>query len=175
MVIQDVVWVEMNSLPDLKIGVSSSCLAIMKCPFCGSEAHKVVDKRSVTLAGEIRRRRECLKCSRRFTTYERLSNLELLVMKKDGRREPFNPEKLRAGILKALEKRPALDRADEIALRVERKLRRRKVREVSSRAVGQAVLSELKKLDPVAYMRFVSVYRQFEQAEDFAREVQSIT
>lgn len=147
----------------------------MKCPFCGSEAHKVVDKRSVTLAGEIRRRRECLRCARRFTTYERLSNLELSVVKKDGRREPFSSQKLLAGILKALEKRPILDQADEIALRVERKLRRRKVREVASRAVGQAVLSELKKLDPVAYLRFVSVYRQFNQVEDFARELQSIT
>lgn len=147
----------------------------MKCPFCGSEDHKVVDKRNVCLSGEIRRRRECLKCARRFTTYERLSYLELLVVKKDGRRELFSREKLKAGILKALEKRPALDRADELTVKVERKLRRRRSLEAPSRMIGQAVLHELKRVDPVAYLRFASVYRQFEQVEDFARELENIS
>ncbi|MCL5784903.1 MAG: transcriptional regulator NrdR [Patescibacteria group bacterium] len=146
----------------------------MKCPFCGSSLNKVVDKRSVVGSGEIRRRRECLKCLRRFTTYERLGILVLMVAKKDGRKEPFNREKLRMGIVKALEKRPIINKVDEIVERIERKIRRRENSEITSKLIGQAVLSELKKADHIAYLRFASVYRQFEQPEDFRRELTSL-
>lgn len=147
----------------------------MKCPFCGSLVNRVVDKRMVVGSGEIRRRRECLKCVRRFTTYERLGNLVLLVIKKDGRKEPFDRDKLKTGIAKALEKRPAFDKVDHLTDVVERRIRRRDGFEISSKLIGQTVLAELKKLDSVAYLRFVSVYRQFDQPEDFTRELTSLS
>ncbi len=146
----------------------------MFCPYCGSDLSKVVDKRSVNGLGQIRRRRECLKCAKRFTTYEKLGELDLIVIKKDGRREVFNPEKLRLGIIKALEKRPALDQAEEIVNKIERKLRGKRLKEVSSKIIGTQVLLELKKLDMVAYMRFASVYRQFGTAQDFAKELEGL-
>ncbi len=146
----------------------------MRCPFCGSQSHKVVDKRAVASAGEIRRRRECLKCSRRFTTYERLVGLELSVVKRDGHREPFSKEKLRNGIARALEKCSAEDQVDTLVEKIERKLRRKGVQFVTSRAIGLMVLTELKKVDPVAYLRFASVYRRFGQAEDFTKELISL-
>lgn len=147
----------------------------MNCPFCGSFAHAVVDKRAVIGSGEIRRRRECLKCLRRFTTYERRASLEIWVVKKDGRKEVFNREKLRSGIAKALEKRPGSSRVDELTEKIERRLKRKKSWEITSKFIGQNVLGELKKIDTVAYLRFVSVYHQFEKPEDFAKELQSIT
>ena len=143
----------------------------MTCPFCDSTLHRVVDKRSVVSVGEIRRRRQCLKCLRRFTTYERWALLELQVIKKDGRREGFDREKLRLGIVKALEKRPLADRMDFLAEKIEKKIRRNYHGEVSSKRIGQAVLLELKKLDTVAYLRFASVYRSFENPEDFSKEI----
>lgn len=146
----------------------------MKCPFCGSFLSKVVDKRGVKGTGEIRRRRSCLKCQGRFTTYERIGDLRFEVVKRDGRREPFNREKLMAGIAKALEKRPALDRLGFITEKIEHKLRA-KGKEVSSKVIGQVVLSELKRLDKVAYLRFASVYRHFAGTEDFAKELQNLT
>ena len=146
----------------------------MTCPFCDSTLHRVVDKRSVVSVGEIRRRRQCLRCLRRFTTYERWALLELQVIKKDGRREDFNREKLRLGIVKALEKRPLADRMDYLAGKVEKKIRRTYRGEVSSKRIGQAVLLELKKLDTVAYLRFASVYRSFENPEDFSKEINSL-
>lgn len=146
----------------------------MKCPFCGSLITKVVDKRAVASLGEIRRRRECLKCIRRFTTYERVASLELLVIKKDGRKEVFDLDKLRRGVGKALEKRPDEDRTEEIVTKVERKIRRKGKGEITTKSIGLAVLSELKKLDKVAYLRFASVYRRFENPEDFARELQGL-
>lgn len=146
----------------------------MKCPFCGSESHKVVDKRAVASAGEIRRRRECLKCSRRFTTYERLVGLELTIIKRDGHRELFSKEKLRNGIARALEKCPAEDQIDALVDKIERKLRRKGSQIITSRAIGQMVLTELKKVDTVAYLRFASVYRRFGQAEDFTKELISL-
>lgn len=146
----------------------------MRCPFCGSAVTKVVDKRPVNLTGEIRRRRECLKCERRFTTYEKIGNVDLVVIKKDGRREPFNKDKLKSGIAKSLEKRPAVGKVDELAQKIERKLRRRRSQEVPSAMIGKAVLMELKRLDTIAYLRFASVYRQFENPEDFAKELQGL-
>lgn len=146
----------------------------MKCPFCGSLNNRVVDKRAVKGTDGIRRRRECLKCFKRFTTYEEIGNLELMVIKKDGRRELFSREKLKVGITKALEKRPSLDKAEELVDKTERRLRRRGSKEVTSRLIGQIVLSEFKKLDMVAYLRFASVYRQFDKPEDFAKELTSL-
>ncbi len=145
----------------------------MKCPFCSSVLSKVVDKRAVDSRCEIRRRRECLKCNKRFTTYETLAKLEVLVIKKDGRREPFSKEKLSSGIVKALEKRPAIDKAVRVVERIENKIRVRGLREIPSHVLGKWVLSELKKLDPVAYLRFASVYRTFSEPKDFERELES--
>lgn len=146
----------------------------MKCPFCGSFSNKVVDKRLVKGVGEIRRRRECLKCDKRFTTYERLAELDFVVLKKDNRREPFDRMKLRTGMEKALEKRPALDGLDGMVEKIERRIRRRGQKEVPSRLIGQMVLLELKRVDTVAYLRFASVYRQFGKAEDFAKELENL-
>lgn len=147
----------------------------MHCPFCHSTAHKVVDKRSVQGVGEIRRRRECLKCQKRFTTYEKIAALELTVTKRDGRHEPFYKEKLRIGIAKALEKGPMEGRVNEIVERISGKLFKRGNKKVASKIIGKMVLTELKKTDMVAYLRFASVYRQFQGPEDFAKEVSSLT
>ncbi len=124
--------------------------------------------------GEIRRRRECLKCRKRYTTYERASSFEAYVVKRDGRKELFDRDKVRAGLEKALEKRPGIDKVSEIALRIEGKLVIRGKRDIPSKLVGQLVLSELKKLDKVAYLRFASVYRDFKEVGDFARELQGL-
>ncbi|MBI2600085.1 transcriptional repressor NrdR [Candidatus Daviesbacteria bacterium] len=146
----------------------------MKCPFCLSGLSKVVDKRSVDSRGEIRRRRECLSCGKRFTTYEVLAELEVLVLKKSGRKEPFLREKLQKGLVRALEKRPGLDKVSQILDRIEGRIRTRRLEEISSQTLGKWVLSELKKLDPVAYLRFASVYRTFSGAKDFKKELETL-
>jgi len=146
----------------------------LKCPFCYSNLNKVVDKRAVLGSDRIRRRRECIKCLKRFTTYESLAHLRVLVIKKDGRREPYDEDKLRVGVLKALEKRPSLDKAEKIIDRIEGRLRVRGVKEISSKLLGSWVLSELKKVDGVAYLRFASVYRTFQDPEDFMTELKSL-
>lgn len=146
----------------------------MYCPYCKSAQSAVLDKRSVKGTGEIRRRRECLKCKRRYTTYERASVVELLVIKRDGRRQPFDIAKLRVGLERCLEKRPGFANLDAIVLKLERKIRSKDKSEIDSKVIGREVLGELKKLDPVAYLRFVSVYRQFKQASDFTKELASL-
>ncbi len=146
----------------------------MRCFFCGSELSSVIDKRAVKTTGEIRRRRECLKCHNRFTTYERVCALELMVLKRSGRKEVFSREKLRRGIEKALEKRPGLDQAEELATIIERKIWGKGKKEVGSKVIGMAVLAELKKVDKIAYLRFASVYRNFENTGDFAKEIKSL-
>lgn len=146
----------------------------MNCPFCSSLNNRVVDKRSVDRTGDIRRRRECLKCQKRFTTYEKIADLRLVVIKRDGRHEPFYKSKLINGISKALEKRSLENQAEEIATRIENKLSKRGKTWVTSKLIGKLVLTELKKIDGVAYLRFASVYRQFKQPEDFAREISSL-
>ncbi len=146
----------------------------MKCPFCGSQLSKVVDKRAVLSRGEIRRRRECLKCASRYTTYETLAAVEILVIKKDGRREPFIQEKLRSGIIRALEKRPGIEKVSTIVDRIEARIRRRGFKEIPSQTLGKWVLTELKKLDSVAYLRFASVYRSFGDPKDFAKELKTL-
>lgn len=146
----------------------------MKCPFCGSQLSSVIDKRAVTGTGEIRRRRECLKCKKRYTTYERVSDFEIYIIKRDGRRELFEKAKLRAGIQRALEKRPAITEIDVIVDKIVTGIRIKGVKEIESKVVGRAVLAELRKLDKVAYLRFVSVYRQFQDPGDFTKEVEHL-
>lgn len=146
----------------------------MKCPFCQSNLSKVVDKRSVDGRGEIRRRRECLKCNKRFTTYERLAELQILVVKKDGRKELFIREKLQVGLIKALEKRPGIERVAKILDRIEARIREKGMQEVPSNTLGKWVLSELRRADPIAYLRFASVYRTFSDPKDFKRELETL-
>lgn len=144
----------------------------MRCPFCGSYQNKVVDKREVKGTGEIRRRRECLKCQSRFTTYEQMANLQVMIIKRDGRKQVFDREKIKSGLAKALEKRPNLDKLDEIVERIEKRIRTRGLKEVPSTTIGKMVLNELRKFDKVAYLRFASVYRHFDNPSDFAKELQ---
>jgi transcriptional repressor NrdR len=146
----------------------------MYCPYCKSIQSSVIDKRSVKGTGEIRRRRECLKCKRRYTTYERASEVELLVIKRDGRRQPFDSTKLRAGLERCLEKRPVIENLDAIVAKIEHKIRSKEMVEVESKVIGREVLAELKKLDQIAYLRYVSVYREFKQASDFTKELESL-
>lgn len=146
----------------------------MNCPFCQSNLNKVVDKRSVNGTGEIRRRRECLKCHLRFTTYEKLAKVELMVIKRDGRREPFDRNKLRNGIARALEKRPAIEQVDHITSRIENRLRLSQTKELPSKIIGRSVLGELRKVDKIAYLRFTSVYKKFDDPSDFAKALTSL-
>lgn len=145
----------------------------MKCPFCGALATSVVESRNTGEGEAIRRRRICDKCGKRFTTHERVSGSTLWVIKKDSRREPFNREKLKAGILKAIEKRPvSIELVDELVDEVEREMMRKQKEEISSRAIGNAVLRRLKKIDKVAWLRFASVYLEFEDLSDFGRAIE---
>lgn len=134
-----------------------------------------MDKRAVGSRDEIRRRRECLKCTKRYTTYETLVKLEVLVVKKDGKKEGFLREKLENGIIKALEKRPGIEQASSIADLIESKIRVKGIKEISSQVLGRWVLGELKKMDQVAYLRFASVYRTFSDVKDFEKELESIS
>ena len=147
----------------------------MKCPFCQSEASQVLESRDSTEGEVTRRRRECLKCSKRFTTYERVEGPQLTVIKKDGSRETFDKEKLRRGIVRALEKRPVTgEKVEEIIDAVEREMLKKECGEVQSRMLGNAVLKRLKGVDKVAYMRFASVYLVFDEIDDFVRLVKEI-
>lgn len=141
----------------------------MKCIFCSAET-KVVDKRTTDIT---RRRRECLKCGKRFTTYER-PELMLMVMKKDGRREPYSREKMLAGVMKACEKRPvSQDKINSIADGIENELRK-EGDEISSKKIGDLVMKHLKRMDKVAYIRFASVYREFDDIKHFEDEVKQL-
>jgi len=143
----------------------------MKCKFCGSET-KVTDKRESPEG--TRRRRECLKCKKRFTTYERPEEKEIIVVKKDGRREHFADEKLRLGLIKACEKRPvSMEEIDKIVEEIKEKLLK-KGKEVSTKMIGEMVMQKLKRLDKVAYIRFASVYKDFKDISDFKKEVKEL-
>jgi transcriptional repressor NrdR len=147
----------------------------MRCPFCNDTNGRVVDSRSSKEGDAIRRRRECLKCGRRFTTYERIEEVAQMVIKKDGRRENFDRWKLKSGILKAVEKRPiGLEQVDALIDEVERELFNSTEHEVNTDAVGEAVMIKLKKQDEVAYVRFASVYRQFKDLNEFMGELKSM-
>ncbi|MCX8064895.1 MAG: transcriptional regulator NrdR [Candidatus Hydrogenedentes bacterium] len=147
----------------------------MKCPFCNYGKSKVVDSR-VSLEGNvIRRRRECLKCTRRYTTYERVEEVSPMVIKKDGRRENFQRWKLRQGLMKAIHKRPiSLEQIESLIDDVEKTLFNAGRQEVTSREIGEAVIDRLKKLDEVAYVRFASVYRQFRDINEFMEELKGM-
>jgi transcriptional repressor NrdR len=146
----------------------------LRCPYCAVSNDRVVDSR-LTREGAIRRRRECLACLRRFTTYERVEEVALWVRKKDGRRERFHRSKIIAGLQRACEKRPvSLQALEGLADEVEKELRNRVEMEVSSQEIGERVIAALKSLDEVAYVRFASVYRQFQDVGSFLNELQKI-
>jgi|SRR5690554_418599 len=144
----------------------------MHCPFCDADDTKVIDSRLVADGDQVRRRRECLGCHERFTTYEVAELVMPRIIKQDGTREPFDENKLRAGLLRALEKRPVPMEAVENALNaIKHFLQARGEREVASRALGEKVMSELRELDEVAYVRFASVYRSFKDLQEFRQEI----
>lgn len=147
----------------------------MRCPSCGYREDKVVDSRSTKEAAAIRRRRECLKCGKRFTTYECVEEVSLMVVKRDRRRQPFDRKKVLAGIVRACEKRPvSMEKMEEIVSAVERTIQRKYDREVPSAFIGEQIMEKLKHLDDVAYVRFASVYRQFRDVGQFMDELQGI-
>lgn len=147
----------------------------MRCPYCGSKETEVVETRDSDDLETIRRRRACLKCQKRFTTYERVETVNLFVIKKDGKREQFNRDKLRNGIARSCEKTTVpLEDIDRIVVDIERELRSGDSVEVESKRIGQMVAQRLKKIDKVAYIRFASVFKRFVDIEDFEREVQRL-
>ncbi len=147
----------------------------MKCPYCGRLNNRVVDSRLSRSEFAIRRRRECLDCMRRFTTYEKVEELPVMVVKKDGRREEFNRDKILNGIKKACEKRAiSMDQIEEIVDSIERDFREVNEKEISSRIVGNKIMEQLHVLDDVAYVRFASVYREFKDVDDFIEELKSL-
>jgi transcriptional repressor NrdR len=147
----------------------------MKCPFCSSVEDKVVDSREAKIGDVIRRRRECVKCGRRFTTYERIDEIPHMLVKKDGRREKFDRQKLLAGLLKACEKRPIpTGKLEEIVNEAEAYVAESPDRERPTKAVGELVMNRLKKLDKVAYVRFASVYLDFKDVREFMDELKDL-
>lgn len=147
----------------------------MKCPFCNFLDSKVVDSRPTDEGNSIRRRRECLKCLKRFTTYETIEHLPIMLIKRDGTREPYNRQKLLAGVMKACEKRPVPQaRLEQLVDDVEQKLFGALETEVSSKAIGELVMEEIKEVDEVAYVRFASVYRQFKDINTFMEELSTL-
>ena len=147
----------------------------MKCPFCGSIEDKVIDSRTSKEGDAIRRRRECLRCGKRFTSYERVEDLLPEVVKKDGRRESFDRIKILTGLKKACEKRPiGIETLDNITDSIEKKLVGLGVKEIKSTWIGEEVMSSLRELDKVAYVRFASVYRQFKDINEFMNEVKTL-
>ncbi len=148
----------------------------MICPFCAHDTTKVLDKREATSGKETRRRRECIKCGRRFTTFERVETLDLLIVKKDGKREIFDRSKIRSGIIKSCEKRPiSAGSIEKVVDEIEAELRRGATSEASSKVIGELVSKKLKKLDKIAYIRFASVYRQFADISDFEKELSRLS
>jgi len=147
----------------------------MKCPFCGHLQDKVVDSRESKEGDAIRRRRQCLECHRRFTSYERIDEIPYMVVKKDGRRERFERQKVLAGLLKACEKRPvSMIQLETIADKAEMMVQDSSEREVSTTAIGELIMNELKSLDKVAYVRFASVYLDFKDVQEFMSELKEL-
>ena len=147
----------------------------MKCPFCNFPDSKVVDSRPTDEGTSIRRRRECPKCGKRFTTYETVERLPLMLVKRDGTRQPYSREKLLSGVLKACEKRPVpRQRLEQLVDKVEQKLFGTLETEVSSKTIGEIVMEELRGIDEVAYVRFASVYRQFKDINTFMEELNTL-
>ena len=147
----------------------------MKCPFCGFNEDKVIESRATQDDTAIRRRRECLKCEKRYTSYEKIESVELMVVKRDGRRETYNREKIISGIVKALEKRPVpMKIVNEVVDGIEKQIHSKYQGEVPTMEIGELVIEKLHEIDKVAYVRFASVYRQFEDVKDFVDEVKSM-
>ena len=147
----------------------------MHCPYCGNDETKVLDSRQVEEGTTVRRRRECDQCFRRFTTFERFEDAPLVVVKRDGRREEFNRSKMMAGMLRACEKRQiSIEQLEDAAYKIEKLLRNRQEREVSSAKVGEEVLEQLFEIDEVAYIRFASVYRHFQDIQRFMEELHDL-
>ncbi len=148
---------------------------LLKCRFCGYLDSKVIDSRPTDEGLSIRRRRECIRCGKRFTTYEKIETLPVMVVKKDQRREAFNAEKIKAGLIHACQKRPvSMDQIDEIVEKLDKTVYSSGESEFPSRKIGELVMDELKKLDDVAYVRFASVYRQFTDIGSFADELNKL-
>ncbi|MBL7083512.1 MAG: transcriptional regulator NrdR [Candidatus Aminicenantes bacterium] len=147
----------------------------MRCPYCEHSESKVIDSRESKNGLSIRRRRECLSCKRRFTTYEKIEEILFMVVKKDGRRQSFDNQKLLRGLLKACEKRPVpLVKLEEIVEEIESKLQERAEKEMNASEIGKFVMKKLKVLDKVAYVRFASVYREFKDVAEFKQELESL-
>ncbi|OGH48277.1 MAG: transcriptional regulator NrdR [Candidatus Levybacteria bacterium RIFCSPLOWO2_01_FULL_39_10] len=147
----------------------------MKCPYCGSKESEVVETRDSEDLETIRRRRSCTKCEKRYTTYERIENVNLVVIKNDGRREQFDRDKLKKGILRSCEKtKVSIEDVERIVTEIERELRGGDSVEVESKKIGQMVSSRLKKIDKIAYIRFSSVFKRFVDIEDFEKEVRKL-
>lgn len=147
----------------------------MRCPFCEFHDSKVIDSRAAEEGNSIRRRRECLQCAKRFTTYEMVEDLPLRVIKKDGRRMAFDRSKILNGLMKACEKRPiSITVLEETADKVEKELRNSMEREIPSRVIGEVLMKHLKNLDHVAYVRFASVYREFTDIDNFMQELEAL-
>ena len=147
----------------------------MKCPYCGDRSDKVIDSRESRDSSSIRRRRECQECGRRFTTQERIEEILPMVIKKDGRREPYNRQKVVGGVQRACEKRPvAVEQVEEIADRLERHLIDLGEKEVASSVIGEQIIAALRDLDEVAYVRFASVYRSFKDVDEFMKELEEV-
>jgi len=147
----------------------------MKCPFCQKPSNRVLDSRMSQSGKAIRRRRECLRCKKRFTTYEYIEQTPLMVIKKDGRREPFDRNKLLAGIVKACEKRPiSMERLEKLVDIIEGSLQKDFPREVRTRVIGELVMKKIYGVDEVAYVRFASVYRQFKDVKQFMKEIKHL-
>jgi transcriptional repressor NrdR len=147
----------------------------MKCPFCGKDQDKVIESRTTNEGEIIRRRRLCEKCGGRFTSYERIEPRATFVIKKDSRREPYDREKIKKGLLRAVEKRPIpMEKIEQVLQNIEHKIPYNSESEVSSDQIGLLVMEELEKLDPVAYVRFASVYREFKSVSEFVEEIKTL-
>lgn len=148
---------------------------MMKCPYCGYLESKVIDTRPTEDGSSIRRRRECLECAKRYTTYEKVETLPILVVKKDDSREPFDKDKIISGLVRATQKRPvSMQQMEDIASDIERSISNRMVSEITSDEIGNMVMDRLKTVDEVAYVRFASVYRQFKDISTFFEEIKSL-
>ena len=144
----------------------------MKCPYCGFNESKVIDSRPADENNSIRRRRECLSCGKRFTTYETVESVPIMVVKKDGSRQSFDREKVLGGMIRACEKRPVpLARLEKVASEIEQELQNSMEREISTEVIGERVMENLRNIDQVAYVRFASVYRQFKDIDSFMAEL----
>ncbi|HVN75170.1 MAG TPA: transcriptional regulator NrdR [Thermoanaerobaculaceae bacterium] len=147
----------------------------MRCPFCGHVEDRVVDSREIGDGSQVRRRRECISCQRRYTTYERIEEVPALVIKRDGQREPYDRGKILGGLVRACEKRPVtLRQLEEMADAVEAAVNRKDEREIRSDEIGQILMARLRDLDQIAYVRFASVYRRFEDIEQFLMELERL-